>query len=102
MNALKTLAMAHETEFALDEKNEFIAHARRNMRLGHWAGELLGKPDVDAYADELVTSGLARRHGEFSRLRKDFDAAGVVVSDDEIQTRMSHLLRDVLADMRRA
>ena len=64
--------------------------------------ELLGKQDVDAYAEEVVLSGLERRNGEFSRLRRDFDAAGVSVSDGDIQSRMSGLLRDVLTEMRNA
>lgn len=102
MNALKQRALAQETGFVIEEKNSFVANARRNMRLGQWAGELLGKADVDGYADELVTSGLERRHGEFARLRNDFDAAGVKVSDDEIQARMASLLQDVLSDMRKA
>jgi len=102
MNALKMRANAHETGFALDEKQHFLANARRNKRLGQWAGELLGKQDVDAYAEEVVLSGLERRNGEFSRLRRDFDAAGVSVSDGDIQSRMSGLLRDVLTEMRNA
>lgn len=102
MNALKLRANAHETAYALDEKQHFLASARRNKRLGQWAGEVLGKSDVEAYADEVVLSGLERRNGEFARLRRDFDAAGVAVSDDDIHSRMSSLLRDVLAEMRSA
>lgn len=100
MNALKIRANAYETGHSIEEKQHFLASARRNRRLGEWAGELLGKPDVDAYADEVVLSGLERRNGEFKRLRHDFDAAGMTVSDDDIQSRMSLILRDVLQEMR--
>lgn len=102
MNALKQRALAQEIGFVLEENNNFVANARRNMRLGQWAGELMGKDDVEGYADALVTSGLERRHSEFTRLRSDFDAAGVSVSDEEIQARMASLLQDVLVDMRKA
>lgn len=102
MNALKSRADAQELSYALDEKQHFLASARRNKRLGQWAGEVLGKTDVEAYADEVVLSGLERRNGEFARLRRDFDTAGVTVSDEDIQARMSTILRDVLLEMRNA
>lgn len=100
MNALKLRADAYETGFALDQKQQFLASARRNKKIGEWAAGVLGKADAAAYADEIVLSGLERRDGVFARLRRDFDAAGVAVADDEIQTRMGNLLRDVLSDMR--
>ncbi|PZU22753.1 MAG: DUF1476 domain-containing protein [Shinella sp.] len=101
MNALKLRANAHEIGYALDEKNQFLASARRNKRLGQWAGEMLGKPDVDAYADAVVLSGLERHNGEFAHIRRDFDSAGVGVSDEDIHSQMSNMLRDVLLEMRK-
>lgn len=100
MNALKLRANAHEIGYALDEKNHFLANSRRNKRLGQWAGEVLGKPDVDAYADAVVLSGLERQNGEFAHIRRDFDSAGVGVTDEDIHSRMSNMLRDVLLEMR--
>ncbi|MCX8997816.1 ATPase inhibitor subunit zeta [Rhizobiaceae bacterium BDR2-2] len=102
MNALKLRADAHEMGYALDEKQEFLASARRNKRFGQWAGEVLGKADVEAYADAVVLSGLERRNGEFAHVRRDFDAAGIKVSDEDIHARMSAMLLEVLAELRRA
>lgn len=102
MNALKLRANAYETGYALDQKQQFLAGARRDRKVGEWAAGMLGKTDAEAYADEIVVSGLERRDGVISRLRRDFDAAGVAVADDEIQSRMGDLLRDVLSDMRAA
>ena len=102
MNALKLRANAHELAYALDEKQHFLASARCSKRLGQWAGALLGKPDVDAYADTVVLSGLERQNGEFAHIRRDFDAAGINVTDEDIHARMSGMLRDVLLEMRNA
>ncbi|MHB2168958.1 ATPase inhibitor subunit zeta [Alsobacter sp. R-9] len=68
------------TEFA-----EIGRLALRNRLLGRWAAARLGKagPDAKVYEDALVA--LAASNGDiFARLRHDLDAAGVVVSDEEI------------------
>jgi hypothetical protein len=57
----------------------------RNKLLGRWAAEKLSKvgDGATAYADALGASGI--ENGDvFSLLRRDFDAAGVALSDDEI------------------
>jgi hypothetical protein len=53
----------------------------RNKLLGMWAAEkwgLLGR-DVDAYADALAVCTVdPERSDVFSKIRKDFDAAGAL------------------------
>jgi hypothetical protein len=58
---------------------------RRNKLLGMWAAEKLGITghDAEAYSDALAVDALdPERSDVLSRIRKDFDAAGVVQSDD--------------------
>jgi hypothetical protein len=67
---------------------------RRNKLLGMWAAEKLGMtgPDAEAYADALAVGTLdPERSDVFRKLRADFDAAGVVQSDDQILRVMSEL-----------
>jgi hypothetical protein len=77
---------------ALDELKRTI---RRNKLLGLWAAEQLGLPgaEADAYSDALAVGTLdAEQSDVLSKLRKDFDAAGVNQSDEQILAVMNELL----------
>jgi hypothetical protein len=68
---------------------------RRNKLLGMWAAEKLGLVDVDAkaYSDALAVGTLdPDRSDVFRKIRKDFDAAGVVQSDEQILNVMNEFL----------
>ncbi len=68
---------------------------RRNMLLGMWAAEKLGLagPDAATYAKALALGTLdPERSDVFSTIRKDFDAAGVVQSDEQILRVMNDLM----------
>jgi hypothetical protein len=61
---------------------------RRNKLLGMWAAEKLGLvgESAEAYSTDLAVGTLHfERSDVVGRIRKDFDAAGVVQSDEEIQ-----------------
>jgi len=60
----------------------------RNKLIGRWGAEKLGlsAKDADAYTGTLVAGS-----DVFSKIRKDFDAAGVVQSDEQILHVMSDL-----------
>jgi hypothetical protein len=67
----------------------------RNMLLGRWAAEKLGITgrDADAYSDALARGALdPERSDVFSKIRKDFDAAGVAQSDEQILRVMAELM----------
>jgi hypothetical protein len=67
----------------------------RNMLLGRWAAEKLGLTgaDADAYSEGLATGTRdPLRSDVFSKIRKDFDAAGVTQSDQQILQIMSELM----------
>jgi hypothetical protein len=87
---------AFEARFAHDEELRFKALARRNKLLGLWAAEQMGRTgaDAEAYAREVVRSDFDEPGDEdvFRKVRGDFDAAGIKVSDDEIRLKMRELL----------
>jgi hypothetical protein len=67
---------------------------RRNKLLGMWAAEKLGLPDADAaaYSDALAMDALdPQRSDVFNTISKDFDAAGVVQSREQILRVMNDL-----------
>jgi hypothetical protein len=67
----------------------------RNKLLGRWAATKLGMTgrDAEAYSDALARAAIdADRNDVFSRIRKDFDAAGVAQSDEQILGVMSDLM----------
>jgi hypothetical protein len=60
---------------------------RLSKLLGMWAAEKLGMlgPEAEAYSDALAVGTLdPERTDVLSKVRKDFDAAGVVQSDEQI------------------
>jgi hypothetical protein len=88
-----------EKRFAHDEELRFKAIARRNKMLGSWAAEKLGLSgaDADAYAKEMVMTEYAEGdHDVFKKIRRDFDATGVVQSDHQIRRTMDELLEQAI------
>ena len=67
----------------------------RNKLLGRWAAKKLGMTgrDAEAYSEALARStGDPERSDVFSKIRKDFDAAGVAESDERILHVMTELM----------
>jgi hypothetical protein len=67
----------------------------RNKLLGRWAAEKLGMKgrEADAYSDALARGTVdPERCDVFSKIRKDFDAAGVAESDERILHVMTELM----------
>ena len=74
-----------------DELKKMI---RRNMLLGLWAAEKLGLAGehADTYAKALAVGTLdADSRDVFSKIRRDFDTAGIICSDAEILRVMNEL-----------
>ncbi|EHK77937.1 hypothetical protein SM0020_10795 [Sinorhizobium meliloti CCNWSX0020] len=96
MNNIRDRQQGFEKKFAMDEETKFKAMARRNKLFGLWAAEKLGKAgtDADAYAKEVVQADFeeAGDNDVFRKVRTDFDAAGVVLSDSQIRSTMDELL----------
>jgi hypothetical protein len=96
MSSMKDRQDGFERKFAHDEELKFKATARRNKLLGIWAAEKLGKSgtDADAYAKEVVISDFEEAGDDdvFRKIRSDFDAAGITLSDHQIRHAMADLL----------
>jgi hypothetical protein len=85
-----------EKKFALDQEQEFKAHARRNRALGEWAAGLMGlqAPHIEEYAKAVVKSDL-ELPGDDDVLRKVFEdlkGSGVDVSEGAVRMKMAELL----------
>ena len=93
-----------EKKFAHDEELKFKAEARRNKLLGLWAAEKLGLSgaDADAYAKEVVISDFdSPGDGDvFQKIRTDFDAKNVALSDTDLRKQMDALLTKAVADIK--
>ena len=90
-----------EKQFAHDEDLKFKATARRDRLLGLWAAEKLGLAggDAAAYAKDVVVAQI-ESHDVFSKIRKDFDAKGVKVTDEEIRRLMVDLMGRAVAEIK--
>jgi hypothetical protein len=95
---------AFEQQFAHDEELRFKATARRNKLLGLWAAEKLGLSGAEAetYAKSVVVADFeeAGDHDVIHKIRKDFDAKGVVQSDHQISRVMTELMAKAVADIK--
>jgi len=88
-----------ERQFVHDEALRFKATARRNRLLGLWAAQKLGLAgaDAEAYAKDLVLEEFAEGdHDVFQKVRRDFDAKGVVQSDHQIRRTMDELMAQAI------
>ena len=92
-----------ERKFAHDEELRFKATARRNKLLGLWAASEMGitGDGALAYAREVIKADLEQPGEEdvFRKLRGDFDAKGIEVSDHHIRHKMSDLMGEALGQI---
>ncbi len=83
---------AFEQKFAHDQELKFKAEARRNNLLAAWAAEKMGitGDSIANYQKEVRRADLAEAGDEdvFRKVRGDFDAKGVSVSDEELRAQM--------------
>jgi hypothetical protein len=74
-------------EIRMTSPDDWKKMVRRNKLLGMWAAEKLGitGPEAEAYSDALAVGTLdPERSDVLGKIRKDFAAAGVMQSDEEI------------------
>ena len=93
-----------EKKFAHDEELRFKANARRNKMLGLWAAEKLGISGdaANAYAKDVVMSDFEEGgdHDVFRKVRKDLDAKGVALSDQDLRRAMIELMEKAIAEIK--
>src|SRR5437879_6286823 len=93
-----------EKQFAHDEELKFKATARRDKLLGLWAAEKLGLagPAAEAYAKAIVLADIEATgdYDVFQKIRKDFDAKGVRLSDHQIRRTMDELMARAINEVK--
>ena len=93
-----------EKQFAHDEELRFKANARRNKMLGLWAAEKMGLsgPAAEAYAKEVVVADFEEAGDDdvLRKVRKDFDAKGVTLTDQQIRKIMDELMAQAVAQIK--
>jgi hypothetical protein len=101
MTNMQDREKAFESKFALDQELKFKAEARRNKLVGLWAAELLGKSDLEAYAKDVVAADFEEAGHEdvVRKLRTDFDAAGIAMTDEEIRRKMLEFLSEAVTQI---
>ncbi len=96
---------AFEDKFVHDDHMFFMAKARSLRALGEWAGKKLGKgaDEAHAYGETLVQLDVnkADRNEVFSRIRQDFNAAGLTDTDESIHKQIDDLLAQSIENMRK-
>jgi hypothetical protein len=92
-----------EKKFAMDEELKFRSEQRRNRLLGEWAAGKLGMTgsEVADYVKALRRADLATKGDDdvFRKLRQDFDAKGVAISDDELRRAISDRLAEAVSQI---
>jgi hypothetical protein len=90
-----------EKQFAHDEELKFKATARRDRLFGLWAAQQMGLSGTaaDEYAKSVVIAQV-ETHDSFAKVRKDFDAKGVVQTDDQIRKVMTEMLARAVSEIK--
>jgi hypothetical protein len=95
-----------EKKFALDQDLKFKAESRRNKLLGEWAAVKLGITGtaVEDYVKAVRKADLAAKGDQdvFLKIRQDFDAKQVAVSDQELRAKMADFLGDAVRQIEAA
>lgn len=104
MTTFNEREQAFEAHFALEQELEFKAIARRDRRVGEWAGKLMGLVGkaLEDYAASIVREDLKAPGDEevFRKLHNDLTASGVQVTDSAIRTEMDRMLAQAREDIK--
>jgi hypothetical protein len=94
MASMEERGEGFEKKFAHDAELKFKAEARRNKLLGLWAAGEMDHADPEAYAKEVIIADFEEAGDEdvFRKIRGDFDAKNVSISDTDIRSKMNELL----------
>ena len=93
-----------ERKFAMDEESQFMARARRDRFVGHWAAEKLGLAgdDASAYAKNMQNLDLDKHNDAalITKLKSDFAAKNVAVTEQEIVAVMQQKMNEAIAQIK--
>jgi hypothetical protein len=92
-----------EKKFAMDQELKFKAEARRNRLLGQWAAAKLGLSgsDVEDYVKAVRKADLVEKGDQDvkRKIRQDFEAKGVNVSEAELSRMMGEFLAPAVSSI---
>jgi hypothetical protein len=95
-----------EKKFAHDAELKFRAEARRNKALGMWAAEKLGLSGdaAAAYAKDVVVADFESPGDSdvLKKIRTDFDAKQIAISDLEIRRKMDELMGAAINEIKKS
>jgi hypothetical protein len=81
-----------EKKFQMDEELDFKISARSNKYLGEWVSAKLNMQEAEKgkYIQEVIKSDLVESGKEdvFRKIKKDFQANSIVISEEEIREQM--------------
>ncbi len=84
---------AFEDKYIHEANLKFTAQARRNKRLAVWAGDKLGLSGdaIKDYTKDINLADLTEHGAEdvFRKLKADFAAKSIAITDDEIRTTIA-------------
>jgi hypothetical protein len=90
-----------EKKFAMDQELKFKAEARRNRLLGQWAAAKLGLSgsEVEDYVKAVRKADLLEKGDQDvkRKLRQDFEAKGLTVSEAELDRAMGEFLANAVS-----
>jgi hypothetical protein len=96
MTTFNEREQAFEAHFALEQELEFKAIARRDRRVGEWAGRLMGLEGkaLEDYAASIVREDMKSVGDDdvFRKLHNDLTASGIDIRDSAIHTEMDRQL----------
>ena len=87
---------AFEDKYMHDQELQFRVDVRRNRLLGLWAAELLGKDNVEAYAEEVISTEF-EEPGDADLVRKilgDLQDGGIEMSEHRLRKKMEECLAE--------
>ena len=95
-----------EKKFQIDEELKFKIFARSNKYLGEWAAKVLGidnKEKIQNYIQEVIKSDLqeAGQEDVFHKIKEDFEAASIIMEDQEIRSAMEKSLQNAKEDFKK-
>src|SRR3954470_12692323 len=94
MRILPATATNYRRRSSMADVDDAEKTVLRNMLLGRWAAEKLGLPrdQTEAYCNELASRAFDPARGDVcTKIREDFESAGVIQSDEQILNVMTEL-----------
>lgn len=102
MKSLQDRAIAFSNQFGYEKSLEFKAKVRRDKKLGRRAARKMGKTGyaIHDYADVIMRANISGGPGTvFQKLKDDFHAHGVNMSDRQIQKFIDDTLHEAKMEL---